>query len=129
MVRVTESREVRNKRVALDAIAILERVIDQGGDPYSVRLARAWKETQAFHQRWCDRGVLWTRPTMQPFDLDTWLPAEDVAELADVTAKTVRSWQYRGHITAGRDNEGRPLYNVGEVLRYQARRVQAKRPA
>lgn len=111
-----ESREIRNKRVALDAITLLERIAYFWGNGEAIR------EAEEFHRRWAAAGVAWTRTTISAFDLETWLPATEMAELADVTATTVRSWHYRGHITRFFCPERGHVYNVGEVVRYQAGR-------
>ncbi|AER47647.1 hypothetical protein DS6A_93 [Mycobacterium phage DS6A] len=115
---MTEDRAVRNKRVALDAIGLLERIVSL------LDLDGLRAELAAFHDRWAARGVHWTRPP-EPgaFDLDAWLTADDIAELADVSADAVRRWHYRGHITRLYGDDGRPRYNVGEVVKYQARRA------
>lgn len=116
-----ESREIRNKRVALEAIAMLEYIAThQGG-----LRAEEWAayHLAEFHKRWEGRGVRWLG-TAGHVDFDEWLPADQMADYADVTATTVRSWRYRGHITSVTDYDGRTqLYNVGEVVRYQSRRV------
>jgi hypothetical protein len=80
------------------------------------------RELRDFHDRWIARGVLWLRPSLVPFDPDAWLSAAEMAELADVKPGTVREWHYRGHITSIESADGSPLYNVLEVVRYQARR-------
>ena len=47
-----------------------------------------------------------------------WLfTAKDIADAYGLNVKTIRSWADRGHLIArGADRDGRPLYNVGDVL-------------
>lgn len=108
-----ETREERNKRIALEALTLLEKAA--GGKAVSLEL-------EELHRRWEARGVRWTRPTPLICDPDDWLTANDMAEYFDVTAEMVRRWHYRGRITSERSPDGTPLYNVGEVIAYRARR-------
>jgi hypothetical protein len=59
-------------------------------------------------------------------DREAWLDAEvrswayrasEIANAYGVNVKTIRSWADRGHLAQhGQDRDGRPLYNLGEVL-------------
>lgn len=108
-----ESREDRNKRIAIEAIDLLERAV-AGNDELA-------HEVELFHQRWESRGVNWTRPGLMHLDLDDWVSAAEMAEFADVAPNTIHQWRSRGHITSIPGPNG-PLFNVGEVVAYQARR-------
>lgn len=116
-----EPRELRNKRIALEAINLLEYAATEEG----LRRVQDWVrcELEAFRRRWEARGVPWMRPDTTPFDPDEWLTADEMAKRADVKPDTVRRWHYRGYITSIPDAGGRRLYNVGEVVAYQARRT------
>lgn len=114
-----ETRELRNKRIALEAIGLLQRCAYILDDPVISN------ELDLFRQRWEARGVTWLRPADTPFNPDAWLPAPEIAKLADVTPNAVRNWYTRGHITSTDGPNGRPLFNVGEVVRYQARRTKS----
>ncbi|PKQ59737.1 hypothetical protein B5566_02530 [Mycobacterium sp. MHSD3] len=116
-----EPRELRNKRIALEAINLLEYAATEEG----LRRVQDWvrHELEAFRRRWEARGVPWVRPDRNHYDPDEWLTARDMAERADVQPDTVRRWHYRGYITSIPGADGRPLYNVGEVVAYQAKRA------
>jgi hypothetical protein len=81
-------------------------------------------------------------------DRRAWLDAEvrahafraaHIADAYGINVKTIRSWADRGHLVAhGEDRDGRPLYNVGDVLdlaagdaarREEARATRARRAA
>jgi hypothetical protein len=48
--------------------------------------------------------------------------AREIADAYEINVKTIRSWADRGHLTAhGQDRDGRPLYNLGDVLDLAAR--------
>lgn len=112
------SREQRNKRVAIQAIGLLEQITEL------LELPALRDELDRLHTEWEAAGITWTRPPKPgAFNMDAWLPGPEIAELADVDTATVRVWHHRGHITAIRDDQGRNLYNVGDVVRYQARRT------
>jgi hypothetical protein len=59
-------------------------------------------------------------------DREAWLDAEvrswayrasEIANAYGVNVKTIRSWADRGHLTQhGQDRDGKPLYNLGDVL-------------
>ncbi|WP_301119813.1 hypothetical protein [Mycolicibacterium fortuitum] len=110
-------RAARNKNIAIQAIDLARSFADMTPDPAQTAVA-----LEEFHARWEAEGVWWTRPRPMAFDFDDWISAADMAVIADVGPNTVRMWCRRGHITAGCAPDGSPLYNVGEVLRYQARR-------
>ncbi|DAZ90133.1 Uncharacterised protein [Mycobacteroides abscessus subsp. bolletii] len=110
-----ESREVRNKRIAIIAIDLLTRVVAGDIADPAAALAR-------FHQARVDEHVYWTQPSAMPYDPDQWLTANEMAEIADVLPSTVQQWNYRGYITSSQAHDGTKLYNVGEVNRYLARR-------
>jgi hypothetical protein len=114
-----EPREVRNKRIAIEAITLLERTVEGELSAKSLAL-----ELETFHRRW-ERHVSWTRPVRVHYDPDEWLPAAEMAARADVEPETVRRWHLRGHITAIRGDGNVLLFNVGEVNAYLVRRTQA----
>lgn len=116
------NRELRNKRIAIEALDLLERVAALDGTADELEWLR--DEFGALLARWEGRGVTWLRPIQVPYDPDEWLTAAEMAERADVEPDTVRRWHYRGHITSVVGSDGRPYYNVGEVVAYQARRYQ-----
>ena len=109
-----ESREERNRRIALEALGLLERAARV--DPVTA------VEVEALHRRWEQRGVRWTRPREFVLEPDDWWPAQILAEEIDVDAATIRRWALRGHITARKSRQGL-LYNVGEIMAYRARRA------
>jgi hypothetical protein len=117
---VTESRELRNKRIAIEAVNLLERAASAEG-----MRVQEWvrHELATFRGRWEKRGVPWLRPVTN-YDPDEWLTAHEMAARADVEATTVRRWHLRGHITAHM-LDGRLHYNVGEVNAYLAKRDRA----
>ncbi|PJE24744.1 MAG: hypothetical protein CK431_04410 [Mycobacterium sp.] len=115
--RVKESREVRNKRIAIEAIDLIGAIIAGHADPKA--------DLDALIARWEGRGVAWLRPSGALFDPDEWLNANDMAARADVKPETVRRWHLRGYITSMRDSDGGLLFNVGEVAALQARRVRS----
>jgi hypothetical protein len=117
-----ESREDRNKRIAIEAITLLERAV--AGDLTGEHLAA---EVAGLHARWEQRGVDWTRPALWLVDTEEWLCANDMAQYLDVSAEQVRRWCYRGHITMRHNDGGVPVYNVGECVAYKVRR--GTRPA
>ncbi|WP_156752957.1 hypothetical protein [Mycobacterium sp. 1245801.1] len=113
-----DSRELRNKRVAMDAFDLLDRAVQESTTmgPETLRI-----EVEDLRRRWESRGVMWLRPDRTPYDPDEWLTANEMAERADVRPITVRMWANRGHITSQRI-DGHVYYNVGEVVAYQGRR-------
>lgn len=118
-----EPRADRNKRIAIEAIALLERAATEEGLRVQEWLRH---ELKSFRNRWTERGVEWVQPQLGAFDLDQWVTAEEMAKHADVQPGTVRRWHYRGHITSTTHN-GRLLYNIGEVVTYIAKRAANKR--
>lgn len=107
---MSESRELRNKRIAIDAANRLARI---DGDEFA-----------SFQKHWEARGITWLRPAREPYDPDDWLPATEMAARSDVAPETVRRWHLRGHITA-QSFSGLLHYNVGEVVAYLAKRDHA----
>ena len=116
MARI-ESREERNRRIALEALDLLGRAA-QGELTGSVLAA----EVHALHARWEAQGVRWTRPRQFVLEPDAWLPAAWLADELDVDAATIRRWALRGHISSRQSDEGL-LFNVGEIVAYRARRA------
>jgi hypothetical protein len=109
-----ESREERNRRIAVEALTLLDR---------AARTDRVIAvEVEALHRRWEQRGVRWTRPRAFILDPADWLPAQILAEEIDVDAATIRRWALRGHISSRKSVQGK-LFNVGEILAYRARRA------
>lgn len=114
-----DSREDVAKRVAMTAVSLMEELAKS--DPVSVYAV------ELFRSQWRAQGVKWLDVSDQPLDLDEWLPAADIAELAEVGVATVRQWRKRGHITSRWDSHRQlTVYNVGEVLAYQRRQRQAR---
>jgi hypothetical protein len=105
---MSKSRELRNKRIALEAIDMLTKCAEG--------VAVGGVALEEFHRRWESRGVNWTRPGMLALDLDAWVTANEAAEQFDVTPEMIRRWHYRGHISS-LDNR----YNVGEIAAYIAK--------
>lgn len=115
---MAESRADRNKRIALQAIQLLERAATEPGLRVDKWLQH---ELAALRERWSH--VPWVQPTtVSGFDLDLWVTAEEMAVHADVKPNTVRKWHHRGFITAHKIGN-RMHYNIGEVVRYQAKRT------
>lgn len=104
------SRELRNKMIAIEALMLLSKVTPEP------------PELEELYQRWEKRGVRWLRPELSIVHPDDWLSAAAMAEHVDVDAATIRRWHYRGHITSMQGSDGRAVFNVGDVLRYRARR-------
>lgn len=122
--RYKESREDRNKRIAIEAIELATKAIAlllraNAGQQSSHTVAQ---DIEAFHQRWEARGVTWTRPGMLELDPDEWCTAAELGDYLDKDPATIRRWHYRGHITSIPASDGTPLYRVGEVVAYEARR-------
>ena len=114
-----ESREDRNKRIALEALELLERCAT--GDLRSSPAALVRGELEALRQRWEDRHVAWIRP-QRALDHDEWVTAQELSEQIDKSPATIRSWYYRGHISSVPADDGTPLYNVGEAIAWEAQR-------
>lgn len=112
-----DSREDRAKRVALAAIDLACQLARDDTDVAMI---------DAFRARWVLAGAGWVRLEPWPLNPEDWLPASDIAMLADVTTSAVRKWRARGHITERHDANGRPLYNVGEVLAWLAKQRQRR---
>ncbi|DAZ90331.1 hypothetical protein [Mycobacteroides abscessus] len=110
-----ESREARNKRIAITAIDLLTRIVAGDISDPAAALAR-------FHQERINEHVYWTQPSTMPYDPDQWLTANEMAEIADVEPGTVQKWNHRGYITSSEAHDGTKLYNVGEVNRLLAKR-------
>lgn len=122
--RYTESREDRNKRIAIEAITLAERVAkvlerSRQGVQCAEDVAA---ELEAFHTRWKARGVNWTRPSLLPLEPDEWYTANELAAHLDKDPATIRRWHYRGHISALTSPDGTPRYQWGEVVAYDAAR-------
>lgn len=110
---------MRNKRIAIEAVTLLERAATEDGLRVQEWLRH---ELSALRARWEARGVHWLRPPSDTFDPDEWLNANDMAARADVKPETVRRWHLRGYITSMPSADGL-LFNVGEVAALQARRA------
>lgn len=111
-----DTAEDKAKRVALSYRRALEQL-----DP---------EATAALDRQWQDQGVHWTVPSPVPIDADAWMSAADIVShlqhLVSLNEHQVRQMAYRkrkggdGIIeTVGAD--GRPQYNVGDVLEYLKR--------
>lgn len=118
-----EPRETRNKRIAIEAIALLRRMVNVlNRARQGVMLdVDAGDELEEFTRRWEKRDVPWVRPGGPAYDPDTWLTANEMALYMDTTAAAVRRWAYRGHVTV-LDGAESPLYNVGECMAYRAKK-------
>ncbi len=118
-----DSREEKVKRVALSYRSLLEDVIAGKIDNPEQALA----DRDRF---WQDYGQLWVVSSPAPVDTDAWLSATDLvihlAHLVTLNEQQVRQWAYRKR--KGKDgidedmaNDGKPRYNVGDVLTYLKR--------
>lgn len=65
-------------------------------------------------------------PRYDPYDADDWLNATDAGHYAGADPKVVRKWAERGHIRVDHDHDGTPLYNVGDMRAYAARKKRAR---
>lgn len=117
MIDYRESRELRNKRIAIEAITLLRRA--SMGEMSHEELA---VDVEDLFRRWEERGVGWIRPGPATVHPDDWVTANEMASAADMSAAAVRRLHYRGRISSITSDDGTPLYNVGEVLRYRASR-------
>lgn len=119
-----DSREEKIKRVALSYRAFAEDVIaGRVADPV-VALAERDRYWQSY-------GMLWVVSSPAPVDQDAWLSAADLvihlAHLVTLNEQQVRQWAYRKRkgIGDGIDEvpgtDGKPRYNVGDVLAYLKR--------
>lgn len=106
-----DSREDRAKRVALAAIDLACHLARDEHDAAKI---------ESFRSRWVGAGAGWVAVRQTPIDPDDWLSAGEMAALVDVSASAVYKWRCRGHISERRDPNGRPLFNVGEVLAWLA---------
>lgn len=72
-------------------------------------------------------GQSWVRPLeTEVVDLDQLLSPEQIGELLTVDPRTVRMWDYRGHITS-RGSRRKPLYRFGDVIDHLAKARMARR--
>lgn len=119
-----ETREDRNKRIALEAITLAGRFAEltHRAQQGQVTLDRPLNELEDFHRRWESREVHWTRGGPLILDHDEWASAQDIAEQIDRTPELIRQWHSRGYISSMPDVDGKPLYNVGEVVACEAQR-------
>ncbi|AMU58961.1 hypothetical protein [Mycobacteroides abscessus] len=119
-----DSREDKAKRVALSYRQLLE----------DVAAGRITDPMQALIERdryWQDLGVYWAVPSVAPVDQEAWLSAADLvihlAHIVQLTEHQVRNWAYRRRkglgdgITERTGPEGKPEYNVADVLAYLTR--------
>lgn len=124
--RYKESREDRNKRIAIEAIALATNAIALLRDANSGihRDHTMPEDLEAFHKRWETRTppVTWTRPGQLALDPDEWCTANELGAYLDKDPATIRRWHYRGHISSIGASDGTPLYRVGEVVAYEAKR-------
>jgi hypothetical protein len=81
--------------------------------------------------RAAELGEPWLTPRPDALDLDALLSAPDMADYlaGDITADTIRQWASRGHIRRHKDDHGRTVYRVGDILDHvaQQRRHRAAR--
>lgn len=116
-----DTREDKAKRVALSYRRLAERA-----DPAAVAdLDRQWQA----------EGVFWTVPSNSPIDTDAWLDAADIVvhlqHLVHLTEHQVRQMAYRKRkggdgILEEPGPDGRPRYNVGDLLGYLTRQRQRR---
>ncbi len=118
-----DSREEKCKRVALSYRALIEDII-------AGRVADAAGALADRDRHWQSFGQLWVAPSPAPVDQDAWLSAADLvvhlSHLVSLTEQQVRQWAYRHR--KGGDGidempgpDGKPRYNVADVLGYLAR--------
>ncbi|MBU8830850.1 hypothetical protein [Mycolicibacterium goodii] len=115
-----DTREDRAKRIAVSFRQLLLQVA--GGqviDPAGAlrNLTQQWLQYE---------GTGWLIPTFDPYDNDDWVNATDAAHYANVDPKTIRKWAERGHIRVDHDPTGTPLYNIGDMRAYDARKKRAR---
>lgn len=118
-----DSREEKFKRVALSYRTLVEDIIaGRVPDP-----ARALADRD---RHWQDYGQLWVVPSPAPVDQEAWLTAADLvihlAHLVTLNEQQVRQWAYRRRkggdgVDEVPGSDGKPRYNVGDVLAYLAR--------
>ncbi|AMQ67041.1 MULTISPECIES: hypothetical protein [Mycolicibacterium] len=111
-----DTAEDKAKRVALS----YRRLAEQMNPDAVANLDRQWQ----------DQGVYWTVPSDEPIDHDAWLTAADMVlhlkHLVTLNEQQIRQMAYRKR--KGRDGiieepgaDGRPRYNVGDLLAYLTR--------
>ncbi len=119
-----DSREEKFKRVALSYRALVADVIaGKVADPEAALAER--------DRYWQTYGQLWVVSSPAPVDHDAWFNAGDLvihlAHLVTLNEQQVRQCAYRKRkgIGDGIDemagNDGKPRYNVGDVLSYLTR--------
>ncbi|QBP29752.1 hypothetical protein SEA_TYPHA_97 [Mycobacterium phage Typha] len=111
-----DTAEDKAKRVALSYRRLAEAL-----DPGAVaQLDRQWQ----------DQGVYWTVPSDDPIDTDAWLTAGEMVthlkHLVALNEQQIRQMAYRKRkggdgIVEDKGADGRPRYNVGDLLAYMMR--------
>ncbi len=91
-------------------------------------------------EHWKELGQAWIIPRYVEMDYDEWLSAADIvvafAHLKTLTEGQIRNWAYhkrkgRDGIIEQPDHDGRPTYNVGDVMSFivrQRRKVKQRTP-
>lgn len=118
-----DSREEKFKRVALSYRRLVEDIIaGKVNDP-----ARALADRD---RHWQSYGQLWVVSSPAPVDQEAWLTAADLVihlgHLVTLNEQQVRQWAYRRRkggdgIDELPGTDGKPRYNVADVLEYLAR--------
>lgn len=83
-------------------------------------------ELYRLDQQWLRRGAYWAIPSYDPYDADEWVNATDAAHYANVEPTTIRKWAERKNIRVDHDHDGTPLYNIGDLREFDARRKRAR---
>lgn len=65
-------------------------------------------------------GQGWVTPQIAHVDLDDFVRAADLSEMVGVSRDVIYQWAHRGHIARYRDDSGRTVYLVREVVEYHA---------
>jgi hypothetical protein len=119
-----DDREGKAKRVALAYRELAFRIAaGQCPDPEAA-LGRE-------DRFWLAREQHWIRPGVDPYDPDDWINANDAAHYTGVQPGTIRKWaelKRKGQdgIIERHGPDGKPRYNVGDIIRYGVRRRQRR---
>lgn len=120
-----DSREDRAKRVATSYRELLQR-LSRGERDSAGQLLDVAGELYRLDQYWLQRAAYWAVPSYDPYDPDEWVNAADAAHYADVDPKTIRKWAERDEIRVDHTRDGTPIYNIGDLRAYDARKKQAR---
>ncbi|HTX55290.1 MAG TPA: hypothetical protein VMD08_17940 [Candidatus Baltobacteraceae bacterium] len=117
---VTDSPEDRARRVALSYRHLVERIRFDA-------VADVGAELDALDGRWAELGAGWVKPTALELDTAEWVTARQLADMFHKTPQWVHNMGSRGHIEVRRIGDS-PRYCVGDVLAYEVKRRQRRRP-